>query len=93
MLTRQHNGQLHRHRGWEKTNKQTEERRQQNQFQKKRKACHLNATVITITQQKLTAGGTALTMKQSCYRMTKYQRPLSSRNKRAIPELTVGCSW
>jgi hypothetical protein len=60
---------------------------------KEQKACHLNVTVITINEQELTAGGTVLTMNQSWCRITKYQRPLSSRNKRALLELTVGCSW
>jgi len=61
----------------EKTNKQREERRHQNQYQKKmeQKTYHLNATVITVTQQEVTAGGAVLTMKQSWYRLTKYQSP------------------
>jgi hypothetical protein len=81
-------------RGWKKkqTNKQKKDD-SKTSIKKEQKACHLNATVITITQQEMTAGGTVLAMKQSWYRMTKYQRPLSSRNKRASPELTVGCSW
>jgi ribosome biogenesis protein Tsr3 len=78
--------------GGKKTNKQ-EKDDSKTSTKKERKACHLNVTVITITEQELTAGGTVLTMKQSWYRITKYQRPLSSRNKRALPELTVGCSW
>jgi len=98
VLTRQHNGQLNRHRGWKikQTNKQKKDDSKtstKKKTKKNQKACHLNAIVITITQQELTAGGTVLTMTQRWYRMTKYQRLLLSRNKRTLPELTVGCSW